>query len=138
MTMMKPEELRGKLHGVIAFPVTPFKTDLSLDISGLRNNLQGLLKYPISAVVAAGGTGEMYSLTPSEHQEVVKATVEEVHGKVPVIAGTGFNRQIAIDMRISEKTVENRLSRLFARTGCRSRVELAAASLEGRLLDVAS
>src|SRR5207248_7786719 len=98
MTMMKPEELRGKLHGVIAFPVTPFKTDLSLDISGLRNNLQGLLKYPISAVVAAGGTGEMYSLTPSEHQEVVKATVEEVHGKVPVIAGTGFNRQIAIEL----------------------------------------
>jgi len=98
MTMMKPEELRRKLHGVIAFPVTPFKTDLSLDISGLRNNLQGLLKYPISAVVAAGGTGEMYSLTPSEHQEVVKATVEEVHGKVPVIAGTGFNRQIAIEL----------------------------------------
>ncbi len=98
MTMMKPEELRGKLRGVIAFPVTPFKSDLSLDISGLRKNLQELLKYPISAVVAAGGTGEMYSLTPSEHQEVVKATVEEVHGKVPVIAGTGFNRQIAIEL----------------------------------------
>ncbi|HLQ50311.1 MAG TPA: 5-dehydro-4-deoxyglucarate dehydratase [Terriglobales bacterium] len=96
--MMKPEELRGKLRGVIAFPVTPFKSDLSLDISGLRKNLQELLKYPISAVVAAGGTGEMYSLTPSEHQEVVKATVEEVHGKVPVIAGTGFNRQIAIEL----------------------------------------
>ena len=98
MTMMKPEELRGKLRGVIAFPVTPFKSDLSLDISGLRKNLQELLKYKISAVVAAGGTGEMYSLTPSEHQEVVKATVEEVHGKVPVIAGTGFNRQIAIEL----------------------------------------
>ncbi len=98
MTMMKPEELRGKLRGVIAFPVTPFKSDLSLDISGLRKNLQELLKYPISAVVAAGGTGEMYSLTPLEHQEVVKATVEEVHGKVPVIAGTGFNRQIAIEL----------------------------------------
>jgi len=96
--MMKPEELRGKLRGVIAFPVTPFKSDLSLDISGLRKNLQELLKYPISAVVAAGGTGEMYSLTPLEHQEVVKATVEEVHGKVPVIAGTGFNRQIAIEL----------------------------------------
>ena len=98
MTMVKPEELRGKLRGVIAFPVTPFKSDLSLDISGLRKNLQELLKYKISAVVAAGGTGEMYSLTPSEHQEVVKATVEEVHGKVPVIAGTGFNRQIAIEL----------------------------------------
>jgi len=98
MTMTKPEELRSKLRGVIAFPVTPFKPDLSLDINGLRKNLQELLKYPISAVVAAGGTGEMYSLTPVEHQEVVKATIEEVRGKVPVIAGTGFNRQIAIEL----------------------------------------
>lgn len=96
--MMKPEELRGKLPGVIAFPITPFKSDLSLDINGLKKNLQELLKYPVSAVVAAGGTGEMYSLTPAEHQEVVKATVEEVHGKVPVIAGVGFNRQIAIEL----------------------------------------
>jgi len=39
------------------------------------------------------------------------------------------NRQIAANLRMSEKTVENYLTRLFARTGCRSRVELAAASL---------
>jgi DNA-binding NarL/FixJ family response regulator len=44
------------------------------------------------------------------------------------------NRQIAVDLTVSEKTVENRLTRLFVRTGCRSRVELAAASIDGRLL----
>ena len=38
----------------------------------------------------------MYSLTPSEHCEVVKAVVEETDGQVPVISGTGFNRQIGI------------------------------------------
>ncbi|WP_235980185.1 helix-turn-helix transcriptional regulator, partial [Streptomyces albidus (ex Kaewkla and Franco 2022)] len=43
------------------------------------------------------------------------------------------NRQIALRLQVSEKTVEYCLTRLFARTGCRSRVELAAASLEGRL-----
>ena len=48
------------------------------------------------------------------------------------------NRQIAVSLRVSEKTVENHLTRLFARTGCRSRVELVAASLEGRLVPVAS
>jgi 5-dehydro-4-deoxyglucarate dehydratase len=74
---MRLQELRSRLHGVIAFPVTPFKPDLSLDISGLRRNLQQLLQYPIAAIVAAGGTGEMYSLTPSEHEEVVKATLDE-------------------------------------------------------------
>jgi 5-dehydro-4-deoxyglucarate dehydratase len=98
MKMMKPGELCGKLRGVIAFPVTPFKSDLSLDLAGLRNNLRALLKHPVSAVVAAGGTGEMYSLTAVEHLEVVKATVEEVQGRVPVIAGTGFNTQIATEL----------------------------------------
>jgi DNA-binding CsgD family transcriptional regulator len=43
------------------------------------------------------------------------------------------NRQIATTVRMSEKTVENHLTRLFVRTGCRSRLDLATASLEGRL-----
>jgi hypothetical protein len=40
---MKPEELQARLRGVIAFPITPLKLDLSLDIPGLRKILQGLL-----------------------------------------------------------------------------------------------
>lgn len=43
------------------------------------------------------------------------------------------NRQIAGALRISEKTVESHLTRLFAKTGCRSRLDLATASIEGRL-----
>jgi 5-dehydro-4-deoxyglucarate dehydratase len=95
---MRPEELRGKLRGAIGFPVTPFKADLSLDLPAYRKNLQEMLRQPFAAVVAAGGTGEVYSLTPAEHREVVKATVEEVHGRLPVIAGTGFNRAIGIGL----------------------------------------
>jgi len=43
------------------------------------------------------------------------------------------NRQIAGALRVSEKTVESHLTRLFAKTGCRSRLDLATASIEGRL-----
>jgi 5-dehydro-4-deoxyglucarate dehydratase len=95
---MDPKTFRSKMGGVIAFPVTPFKADLSLDIPGLRRNLQALMKHKMCAVVAAGGTGELYSLTPAEHLEVVKATVEEVKGACPVIAGVGYNRQIGIEL----------------------------------------
>jgi len=98
---MDPKTFRSKLGGVIAFPVTPFKPDLSLDIPGLRKNLQALMKHKLCAVVAAGGTGELYSLTPAEHLEVVKATVEEVKGACPVIAGVGYNRQIGIELATS-------------------------------------
>jgi len=92
---MKAEDLRQQLRGVISFPVTPFHPDLSLDLDGLRKNLRVLLRHPIAAVVAAAGTGELYSLSPDEHQRVVAVTLEEAGGKVPVLAGVGFNAAIA-------------------------------------------
>jgi 5-dehydro-4-deoxyglucarate dehydratase len=92
---MKPAELRERLQGVISFPVTPFKTDLSLDLDGLRHNLRSLLKHPVCAIVAAAGTGEFHVLSPAEHLAVVNATVEEVNGRVPVLTGVGFNAAIA-------------------------------------------
>jgi 5-dehydro-4-deoxyglucarate dehydratase len=95
---MQPNELRARLQGVVAFPVTPFKKDLSLDLDGLRKNLRTLLKHPVCAIVAAAGTGELYSLAPQEHLQVVRTTVEEVAGKVPVLAGTGFNPPIAMEL----------------------------------------
>jgi 5-dehydro-4-deoxyglucarate dehydratase len=95
---MQPNELRQHLQGVISFPVTPFKKDLSLDLEGLRKNLRSLLQHPVCAIVAPAGTGELYSLSPSEHGSVVKTVVEEVNGKIPVLAGTGFNPPIASEL----------------------------------------
>jgi 5-dehydro-4-deoxyglucarate dehydratase len=83
---------------VIAFPVTPFKEDLSLDLPGLHENLTKLLEYPIAAVVAAGGTGELYSLTPAEYARVVELTAHAVEDRVPVIAGVGFGQRLAVEM----------------------------------------
>jgi 5-dehydro-4-deoxyglucarate dehydratase len=87
---MSPAELRSRLEGVIAFPVTPFTAQLELDLPALRDNVEFMLAGGIHALVAAGGTGELYSLTPEEHRQVVRTVVEVVHGRVPVIAGTGF------------------------------------------------
>lgn len=95
---MTAEELKGQLGGVITFPVTIFKDDLSLDIEGYRQNVAEMLRFPLCAVVAAGGTGEMYSMTPEEHFEVIKATIEEVGGKTRVLAGVGFNMPLATEM----------------------------------------
>jgi len=96
--MMEPAQLRSTFSGVIAFPVTPFNQDLTLDLEGLRQNLTKLIEHPICAVVAAGGTGEMFSLTPDEHLQVIKTTVETIAGNAPVIAGVGFNQSLAVAM----------------------------------------
>src|SRR6266480_305591 len=95
---MEPRQLRLKLGGVIAFPVTPFKRDLSLDLDGLRKNLAALGGHSLCVVIAAGGTGELYSLTPNEHQQVVRATVEQIGGKIPVLAAVGFNPAVAAEL----------------------------------------
>jgi 5-dehydro-4-deoxyglucarate dehydratase len=96
--------LRNKLRGVIASPVTPFKEDLSLDLPGLHQNLTHVMQYPISAIVAAGATGEMYSLTPGEYTRVIELTTLAVEDRVPVIAGVGFGQRLAVEMaQIAEK-----------------------------------
>src|SRR5262245_39100032 len=90
--------LRDQLKGVVGFPITPFQADLSLDLAGLESNVLEMIRYPFCSLVAAGGTGEMYSLTPSENVEVVRRTVAVTNGKMPVIGGVGFNAKIASDM----------------------------------------
>ena len=54
---MHRDDLRSSLTGPIAFPVTPFNADLSLDIDGLRANVRFLLNPAPAAIVAAGGRG---------------------------------------------------------------------------------
>jgi 5-dehydro-4-deoxyglucarate dehydratase len=95
---MNPSTLRNKLSGVIAFPVTPFKEDLSLDLPALHENLTNLLQFSISALVAAGGTGEIYSLTPAEYTRVIELTALAVEDRIPVIAGVGFGQRLAVEM----------------------------------------
>lgn len=95
---MHPHTLREKLFGVIAFPVTPFADNLALDLPGLHYNLTKLLEHPVSAVVAAGGTGEMYSLTPAEYSRVIELTAHAIEDRIPVIAGVGFGQRLAIEM----------------------------------------
>lgn len=73
-----------------------------------------------------------------EHAIVVpgraRTAVESEHLLAVLIADGLTNRQLAMALRVSEKSVENRLSRLFARTGYRSRIELSAAMRDGGVL----
>src|SRR5688500_11524442 len=109
---MKPSDLRVKLNGVIAFPITPFNDDGTINVEGLHRNLQPILREPVSAIVAAAGTGELYSLSPAEHATVVKTVVQEVNGRVPVIAGTGFNP--ALGAQLAKQAVDAGASGILA------------------------
>src|SRR6185437_3281813 len=60
--------------------------------------LTKLLEYPIAGLVAASGTGELYSLTPAEYTRVIELTALAVEDRVPVIAGVGFGQRLAVEM----------------------------------------
>lgn len=90
--------LAQKFTGVFGFPVTPFKKDLSLDLDGLAKNVDEMTKFPFCAIVAAGGTGEIYSMTVDENIQVVKRSVEATAGRMPVVAGVGYNTPMGIEM----------------------------------------
>lgn len=101
---VKQREFTSRLKGVFGFPVTPFRKDLSLDLDALGQNVDEMASWPFCAMVAAGGTGEMYSLSPDEAERVVRMTVEAVNGRMPVVAGAGYNATIGADMaRRAEK-----------------------------------
>jgi 5-dehydro-4-deoxyglucarate dehydratase len=86
------------LRGVFGFPVTPFRADLSLDLDALAQNVDEMASYPFCGLVAAGGTGELYSLMPDEVEAVVRTTVETVDRRMPVVAGTGFSAALGADI----------------------------------------
>lgn len=71
--------------------VTPMKSDNSLDWSALHQLIEWHLEQGTHGIVTMGTTGESATLDVNEHLEVVRRTVDQVAGKVPVVAGTGAN-----------------------------------------------
>ncbi len=97
MPTMTPSELRSRLTGVVGFPVTPFSDALAVDLAGLRANVAAMTAHPFCCIVAAGGTGELYSLNTEEHTAVVRTSVEATAGRTAVIAGVGGNIGVAVE-----------------------------------------
>ena len=95
---MTHRDFARRLTGVFGFPVTPFQRDLSLDLDGLSRNVDEMAAYPFCAMVSAGGTGELYSLSADEIEIVVRTSVEAVNGRMPVVAGTGYNTAMGVDI----------------------------------------
>lgn len=81
--MYKPE-------GIFPALVTPFTDDgKSVDEERLRVLVNHCIEFGVHGVVPCGTTGEFVNLTVEEKKRVIKFVVDEVRGRVPVIAGTG-------------------------------------------------
>lgn len=86
--------------GLLSFPVTPFDAQGALDLSTYRKHVGWLSQFPATALFAAGGTGEFFSLTPDEVVQTVRAA-KEVAGTTPIIAGCGYGTAMAVELALA-------------------------------------
>ncbi len=94
---MNPQELKSILSsGLLSFPLTDFDAQGNFHRQGYIDRLEWLAPYGASALFAAGGTGEFFSLTGDEYPEIIQTAVDTCRGKVPIIAGAGGPTRFAI------------------------------------------
>lgn len=80
-----------KLQGCFVAIVTPLDNNQQLDEAGLRKNVDFLIDNGVSGIVPCGTTGESATLSWEEHNRVVDIVIDQVKGRVTVIAGAGSN-----------------------------------------------
>jgi 4-hydroxy-tetrahydrodipicolinate synthase len=78
-------------RGTATALVTPFKKDGAVDEPALRELVDFQIKGKVEALVPVGSTGEGATLSEREQAKVIEVVVDEVNGKVPVIAGASSN-----------------------------------------------
>ena len=94
---MNPQELKTIISsGLLSFPLTDFDANGDFNPRGYAARLEWLAPYGATALFAAGGTGEFFSLTGDEYPRIIKTAVDTCRGKVPIIAGAGGPTRFAI------------------------------------------
>ena len=91
-----------RLRGCIIPVITPFNATGELDEGALREVVDYLLaEQAADGIIPCGTTGESPTLDTREHLRVIEVVLEQVAGRVPVIAGTGSNSTAeAIEMTV--------------------------------------
>ncbi|MBQ4566772.1 MAG: 4-hydroxy-tetrahydrodipicolinate synthase [Desulfovibrio sp.] len=76
--------------GVMTALVTPFRNN-ALDEEAYRNFIEFQIAEGIHGLVPCGTTGESATLSHEEHERVIEICIDQVKGRVPVLAGAGSN-----------------------------------------------
>lgn len=80
-----------RLSGSITALATPFTAAGEIDLEAWRSLLQAQLDGGTQGVVVAGSTGEAAALYDIEYDALLRTAVEQLGGRMPVLAGTGLS-----------------------------------------------
>lgn len=79
------------LQGSLVALVTPMKEGGVLDVRALESLIEFHIDQGTDGIVVVGTTGESPTVSVDEHCSLIKASVQIVNKRIPVIAGTGAN-----------------------------------------------
>ncbi|MDO8279786.1 MAG: 4-hydroxy-tetrahydrodipicolinate synthase [Burkholderiaceae bacterium] len=81
----------GPITGSIVALVTPMHEDGSVDYPTLRKLIDWHIAEGTDCVGVVGTTGESPTVSVQEHCEIIRVSVEQARGRVPIMAGCGAN-----------------------------------------------
>jgi 4-hydroxy-tetrahydrodipicolinate synthase len=93
------------LKGIIAYPITPFSVEGTVDINKYKTLLGRMIKAGVHAVAPLGSAGVLPYLSDPEREAIVLATMEQVAGRVPVMIGVSglTTERVVYHARFAEK-----------------------------------
>ncbi|MBQ6799257.1 MAG: dihydrodipicolinate synthase family protein [Oscillospiraceae bacterium] len=81
--------MKNRLKGVCPILPTPFLEDGSIDVQGIRNEVNFMIKAGVSGIALFGNASEAFALTGREKQLIADTVREENRGRVPLVFGAG-------------------------------------------------
>ena len=79
------------ITGSIVALATPMQNDGSVDYSALRKLIDWHIQEGTDCICVVGTTGESPTVNVQEHCEIIRVSVEQARGRVPIMAGCGAN-----------------------------------------------
>ena len=98
--MMDYAAIRSELRGPAVLLMTPFRSDYSLNLDALRQNVRHVVDGGVSRgkgfIICPSGTGEYNTLSRDEHRSVVETAVEAARGDIPIVAGVASTSHVEV------------------------------------------
>ena len=87
---MELTKIKSSLEeGLLSFPVTDFNERGEFNPATYTDRIEWFVGHHVSSVFVAGGTGEFFSLSAGEYEQIITIAVKTVAGRVPVISSVG-------------------------------------------------
>ena len=95
---MELSKIKSSLEdGLLSFPITDFNDKGEFNPDSYAERIEWFVGHNVSSVFVAGGTGEFFSLSANEYEQIITIAVKTVAGRVPVISSLGRSIPEAID-----------------------------------------